>query len=90
VDAAGFGWCPSRRQFVQGVGLAGFALLLAFLVEQAGPRPAGPGIDLGITIMFVGAVAFPPSGGWSAALGAARPRGSASPRAPTLGCSIGG
>ncbi|HZU07625.1 MAG TPA: MFS transporter [Chloroflexota bacterium] len=39
-------------------------LLLAFLAEQAGPARAGTAIGLGITVIFVSAVAIPPAFGW--------------------------
>jgi sugar phosphate permease len=58
-------WLVGALAVVMGATVIGWnGLLLAYIAEQAGPHRAGTAIGLSVSIVFLGAVVYPPLFGW--------------------------
>ncbi len=58
-------WLVALLALVMGASVIGWnGLLLAYVAEQAGPHRAGTAIGLAVSIIFLGAVVYPPAFGW--------------------------
>ena len=58
-------WLVGALAVVMGATVIGWnGLLLAYIAEQAGPHRAGTAIGLSVSIVFLGAVIYPPLFGW--------------------------
>lgn len=58
-------WLVGALAVAMGATVIGWnGLLLAYVAEQAGPHRAGTAIGLAVSIIFIGAVVYPPAFGW--------------------------
>jgi MFS transporter, ACS family, hexuronate transporter len=58
-------WIVGALAVAMGASVIGWnGLLLAYVAEQAGPHRAGTAIGLAVSIVFIGAVVYPPLFGW--------------------------
>lgn len=58
-------WVVAALAVAMGASVIGWnGLLLAYVAEQAGPHRAGTAIGLAVSIIFIGAVVYPPAFGW--------------------------